>query len=470
MEEEKYRFSREEEISRVVQRFERMKRNNENYFFDVIEFETIIDYYLERNNQTKALEAASIASRQHPNSVPIQLRNAKVLLDRGKTVEAMKILKRLENIEPGNHEIFIAKGTALGMMGDIAGAMKMFDTALTKDSDDIENILYSVTSVLQSLNYFDQVIPFLERLIDLEPYYAPHLYDIAFACEKVHDFEKSIKYYQQYLDSEPFADNAWFNLGMVYSRLERFTEALDAYEYALAINPDNDFALFNKGIVLSSLERFDEAAQVYLEYLAQEPESYEAMTYLAECYEKTSRFKLARKYFYEAIELAPEFADAWIGLGITELDEGNLDKSLKYLKKASEADPDNPEIWLLTGKVLNRKGNKKQAVRCLRETLKLDPYINEAWLEMGLIILEGNFGARTLSILKKVRKIIGDFPGIDYLLAAISLHTGNSREALSYLRKALELDSEAFYSFSVLFGLYNRKRAIRNLLDKYNLK
>jgi len=470
MEEEKYRYSQEEEISRVVQRFERMKRNNENYFFDVIEFETIIDYYLERNNQTKALEAASIASRQHPNSVPIQLRNAKVLIDRGKTVEALKILKRLENIEPGNHEIFIAKGTALGMMGDIAGAMKMFDAALTKDSDDTENILYSITSVLQSLNYFDQVIPLLERLIELEPHYAPHLYDIAFAFEKVHDFENSIKYYRRYLDAEPFADNAWFNLGMVYSRLERFHEALDAYEYALAINPENDFALFNKGIVLSGMERYDEASHAYLEYLTNEPESYEAMTYLAECYEKTSRFKLARKYFYEAIELAPEFTDAWIGLGITEFDEGNFDKSLKYLRKASETDPENPEIWLLTGKVLSRKGDKKQAVRCLRESLKLDPYINEAWLELGSIILEGNIASRTVTILKKVRKIIGDFPGIDYLLAATCYHSANSREAQFYLRKALELDPEAYYSFSGLFGEFAMKKAFRKLLGKYNLK
>ena len=96
-------------------------------------------YYIEINNPVKAFEAAALASKQHPNSVSIQLRKARVLLDKGKAVEALKILKRLENIEPGNHEIYVANGTGLGILGDIQGAKKMFDFALTLDSDDPGN-------------------------------------------------------------------------------------------------------------------------------------------------------------------------------------------------------------------------------------------------------------------------------------------------------------------------------------------
>src|SRR4030066_1779059 len=128
-----------------------MRKNNESYFFDVIEFESIIDYYIESNNSIKAYEAAILASEQHPHSVSIQLRKARVLLDKGRAVEALRILKKLENIEPGNHEIFIAKGTAFGMLGDIQGAKKMFDYALSLDTDEIENILFSIVAVLQNL-------------------------------------------------------------------------------------------------------------------------------------------------------------------------------------------------------------------------------------------------------------------------------------------------------------------------------
>ena len=40
------------------------------------------------------------------------------------------------------------------MLGDIQGAKKMFDFALSLDSDDSVIILYSITSVLQNLNYY----------------------------------------------------------------------------------------------------------------------------------------------------------------------------------------------------------------------------------------------------------------------------------------------------------------------------
>ncbi|MGQ9621727.1 MAG: tetratricopeptide repeat protein [Bacteroidales bacterium] len=469
MEEEKQRFlNEEEEISRVIQRFERMKGNNENYFFDVIEFETIIDYYLERNNQARAFEAASIASKQHPNSVPIQLRNAKVLIDRGRTAEALRILKRLETIEPGNHEIFIAKGTALGMMGDIQGAQKMFDIALTKDSDDKENILFSITSILQNLNYYKQVVPYMKKLIELEPYYPEHLYDLAYAFEKIEDFDNSIKYYREYLNEDPFSDSAWYNLGMIYNRLEKFPEALEAYDFALAINNQNDFALFNKGIVLSCMGKYDEAIHVYHEYLQIEPDSYEAMTYLAECYEKTDNIPLAKKYYYEAVEIAPEFADAWIGLGIIELNNGNADKSLGYLRKAAEFDSGNPEIWYLTGKVFYLKNNKKRALRCFRESLKLDPYFNDAWYELGKIVIEEKLITRTIPLLEKAYKIMGDLPGINYLMSSFYMHTSNTKSALIHLKKAINLDKKSFEKFRKFFpeSTYNidLKTLLNNLI------
>ena len=350
MEEDKFGFSYEEDVKHAVQKFERMRKNNENYFFDVIEFETIIDYYIESNNALKAFEAATLATEQHPNSVSIQLRKARVLLDKGRAVEALGILKKLENIEPGNHEIYIAKGTALGMLGDIQGAKKMFDFSLTLDSEDVENILFSITSVLQNLNYYKYLIPYLSRLIEMEPEFKAHLYDLAYAYEKIEDFENSIKYYLEYLEEEPFSDSAWYNLGIIYNKLELYDKAMEAYDYALVINSQNTFALFNKGNILSNVERYADAIPVYHEYLENEPDSFEAMTYLAECYEKLNEITMARKYYQEAIELAPDFADPWFGLGIIALNTGNTDDSLIFFRKAVRLDDENPEIWYLLGK------------------------------------------------------------------------------------------------------------------------
>jgi tetratricopeptide (TPR) repeat protein len=470
MEEEKFGLSQEEEIRDVVQRFERMKRNNENYFFDVIEFETIIDFYLESNNSARAFDAASIASSQHPNSVSIQLRKARVMLDRGRAVEALRILKQLESIEPGNHEIFVVKGTALGMLGDISGAKKMFDLALTKDSDDIENILFTITSILQNLNYYEQLIPYLRQLLDLEPGFSAHIYDLAYACEKTKDYENSIKYYRKYLEEEPFSDSAWYNLGIIYNKLDQSEKALEAYEYALAINHQNSFALFNKGNILSSLDRYDEAIPVYHEYLENEPDSFEALAYLAECYEKTNNLTLAKKYYHEAIDLDPDFAEPWIGLGVIEMNSGNSEKSLSYFRKAVKLDDENPEVWFLTGKIHYIRGEKKAALKCFREALKIDAFYDEVWSEIGRIILKDNYIGKALPLLEKAYKITGDIPGLNYLLASFYLHSGNNKSAFNCLANAINLDRDSFHEFRSILPDSCLDNNIKNLLNKHNLE
>ncbi len=469
MEEDKYGFSHEEEIRQVIQKFEKMKKNNENYFFDVIEFETIIDFYLESNNQARAFEAAAIATRQHPNSVSIQLRKARVLLEKGRAVETLRILKKLEKIEPGNHEIYIAKGTALGILGDITGAKKMFDFALTLDSDEIENILFVITSVLQNLNYYGTLIPYMLRLKELEPGYHAHLYDLAYAFEKIQDYENSIKYYKEYLEEEPFSDSAWYNLGIIYNKLEQFEKAMEAYDFALAVNDQNSFALFNKGNILSNLDRYGEAIPVYHEYLELEPESFEAMSYLAECYEKSNDPVLARKYYHEAIELAPEVADPWFGLGVLALNSGDVEESFIYLRKALRFDDENPEIWFFLGKAHYSKDEKKAALRCFREALKIDAYYDEVWSELGKLILADGFISKALPYLQQAYKVTGDVPGINYLLAAFYMQSGNNDKAYFHLSKAIESDKELFTEFKGIFPENFKKGKIRKLLKKFNL-
>lgn len=465
MEEDKFGFSLEEEIKHVVQKFESMKKNNENYFFDVIEFETIIDFYLDNDNSSRAFEAATLATEQHPYSVSIQLRKAKVLLEKGRAVETLRILKKLESIEPGNHEIYIAKGTALGMLGDINGAKKMFDYALMLETDDVAGVLFSITSVLQNLNYYEQLIPYLLMLVDLEPDFYAHLYDLAYAYEKVEDYENSIKYYLKYLDEEPFSDSAWYNLGIIYNKLDMTGEAMEAYDFALAINSQNTFALFNKGNILNNNDRFDEAIHVYHEYLENEPESFEAMTYLAECYERINKPSMARKYFLEAIEIAPEFADPWFGLGIIALKSGMYDDSLVYFRKAVRLDDENPEIWFYLGKAHFAKNEKKAALRCFREALKLDAYYDEVWAELGRIIINDGIEAKSLPYLEKAFKITGDVPGINYLLATCYLHCGRKDKAFRHLSMALETGAELFEEFQALFPARLLNRKIRKMLD-----
>ncbi|HOU01083.1 MAG TPA: tetratricopeptide repeat protein [Bacteroidales bacterium] len=469
MEDDKFGYHWEEEIKQAVQKYERMRRNNEKYFFDVIEFESIIDYYIDNNNSVKAFEAATLASQQHPNSVSIQLRKARVLLDKGRAVETLKMLRKLENIEPGNHEVYIVKGTALGMLGDIQGARKMFDFALTLDSDETENILFSIVTVLQNLNYYEQMIPYMLKLIEMEPDFKAHLYDLAYAYEKIENYNYSIIYYLKYLEEEPFSDSAWYNLGIIYNKLDQSDKALEAYDFALAINSQNTFALFNKGNILSNLERYADAIPVYLEYLENEPDSFEAMTYLGECYEKINDYVMSRKYYQDAIDLAPEYADPWFGLGVIELNSGNVADSLIFFRKAVRLDDENPEYWYLLGKAHYIKRELKSAMSCFREALKIDTYYDEAWADLGRIILKENLAVKAIPYFEHAYQVTGNIAGINYLLAACYLQVSESEKAFRHLSLALESGKDYFREYSDLFPKEILTRKINKLLKNQGL-
>ncbi len=470
MEDSMYNFLYEDDLDNAIRKFERMKKDNENYFFDVFEFEGIIDYYIESNNSSRAFEAALLASEQHPNSVSLQIRKARVLLDKGRAVEALRILKTLENIEPGNHEIYVAKGTAMAMLGDIQGAKKMFDFALSLDSDDTVIILYSITSVLQNLNYYEYLIPYMKRLVELESDDDDHLYDLAYAYEKIEDYDNSISLYLKYLELEPFSDSAWYNLAIIYNRREEYDKAIEAYDYALAINSQNTFALFNKGNILCLQDKYEEAIPVYLEYLENEPDNYEAMNNLAECYTRTGNLVLARKYLNDTIELAPDSPYPWYGLGVISLSSGNPDESIIYLRKAVRLDDEDPEIWYMLGKAHYARKEIKDTIRCYCEALKLEAYFTLIWIELGKIILKDGLVPRALPFFEKAYKKLGDIPGINYLLASFYLNIGLAENALRHLSLALDADDEIFEYFHEIFPERLFTRKIKKLLQEYNLR
>lgn len=458
----------EEDMREIVKRYERMRKNNENFFFDVSEFETIIDYYLELNDVNYAFEAAESASAQHPASSSIQIRKAKVLIDKGRPVDALKITKVIEKIEPSNYEVFLIKGAALGMMGDLNGSKKYFDIALSMDETEEINILLSITEILNNLNHYSLLPKYLLRLIELEPDYNSHIYDLAYTYEKLGNNKSSIKYYKKYLDEEPFSDNAWYNLGLLYTKEGMRKKALESYEYAVAINPENFFAIFNMANILSRAGKYKDALEAYLHYLEFEEESSEAMAYAAECYEKTGERDKALKMYNEAIDLDPDFSVPWFGIGLLLLHE-KPQESIKYFKKAVTLKSDEPEYWYYLSEAYFFCNNLKESLRSLVESVNIDPYYDNAWLKMGKIIIAGGYYGHAAMYLEKGMKVIGDVHGIRYILASTYLFSGNKDMFVTHLRKALN-DSPGYYKFfRSLFPDKMMDRRIHKLINK-NIK
>ncbi|UCG26995.1 MAG: tetratricopeptide repeat protein, partial [Bacteroidales bacterium] len=218
MNDDREHFHEEEEILETVRRYESMKKKKARFFFDVYEFENIIDYYIDSNKANSAFEAAKLASEQHPSSIAIQLKKAQVLVDKGEPFQSLQILEKLEALESFNYEIFAMKGTALSLMGDIEGAQRSYDQALELNPDNREELLLEISQAFEHLGHFREAIRYLNLAEESDPENADVIYEIAFCYNKLNNLDRSIEYYKRYLDVEPYADNIWYNLGIVYNK------------------------------------------------------------------------------------------------------------------------------------------------------------------------------------------------------------------------------------------------------------
>ena len=353
MEEDSFFSEEDDEVTDLVKRYEAAKANRSTNFFDVSDFESIINYYIDIFNFNKALEVIVQAAKQHPQSSTIQLKKAHVLVERGQPLKSMKILKDIEILESGNPEFYIMKGTAYSLMGDITKALKSYNKAVDSDVDNEEEILFGIALSLQHQNFFKESVDFLERAQHINPGNNKYLYELGFAYEKMGDSERSVKLYLKYLDEDPFSEKAWYRLGIVYNKLGRKKDALEAFDFTIAINDENSLAIYNKANILSDMDKYEEALIEYLSYAKIEYESVDGIIAVAYCYERLGKYDLAEDYYRKAIAEEPEYAEGWSGLASIAYEKDNFEESIYYIKRAIILEPDNSEYQIFLVQVLD---------------------------------------------------------------------------------------------------------------------
>jgi len=215
MKEEFEEIFHDEESNDLVNRYEEMLKSNRKYFFDVFEFESIIDYYIDTDKTNNALNVVKFASQQHPNSVNLQLKEAQVLIDKGLAGQALKVIEHVEFIESSNSDVYLIKGSALNILGKYSDAERAFDHAIEFTYDDKVEVMHTIAQSFDQIGRYKTALKYLLAAYDLENSNVAVLYDIGYCYEKLGQINRSIEYYNQYLDREPFSENGWYNLGIL---------------------------------------------------------------------------------------------------------------------------------------------------------------------------------------------------------------------------------------------------------------
>jgi tetratricopeptide (TPR) repeat protein len=154
---------------------------------------------------------------------------------------------------------------------------------------------------------FEKALAYFDEALDIDPGYAPALYNKGNALAGQKQFDKAAAAYRKALERDPEFLMAYENLGKSYIRTGQFEEALKTFDKALRRRPDFVEALVGKGIVYHGLGEYERAIRVYREALAVQPDLASGHYNLACALARQGELEKAREALKRAIELNPAY-------------------------------------------------------------------------------------------------------------------------------------------------------------------
>lgn len=433
-------FYYEGEVRHTIARFEKMQRERAKTYFDVNEFEDIIDYYLTTNRLKKALDAIKFGLSQHPGSISIQHKEAQLLIDKGRIKESLQILKKISSVELSNYEVFITFGTALSIAGLTQEAIQKFDKALDLNPDERDEVASLIGFALQDLEKYSEAVKYFRLAYKINPERHSCLNELAYCYERSGQLAKAKVAYNKYLEKEPFSVMAWFNLSTVYTRMEDFEEALSAIDFAYAIDDMNPSVIFTRGDIFVSLQKYPEAIESYKEFLEVEYDNIKGLIALADCYENIGDLKKAELLYEQAKKIDPEAPEILFGMGMVQLRKKNYKLSRSYFKKAIEKDNENAEFWYALSLAFELQENKLDAIDAIRKALEYDPFEPNYWIFLARLLIETGDIPEAIETLNSSFSFLPKNPSIHYWLGIYNLLNNYSKEGLYHLEQGFSVD------------------------------
>lgn len=455
MREEKESYFEENDYEELMIRYEEMLRNHTTIYFDVFEFENIIDYYIDSNEQKKALMAIDIAYKQHPGSLSILLKKSQIYINNDNPVEALKILTKLRAIEPTNSEIFFLLGETYCLLGNIEAAELEFKRSLKYAYEEREEVYLNIVSILNDLNLFRLSIKFLEQAAREFPENIEIIKDKAYCYDQVEDFSSCIELYNEYLDIDPYSEDVWFRLGMIYDKIGNYNKAIEAYTFVSAINDQFSLVYYNLANTYFAVCQYKEAIDTYFKFMEFDGESPEIFCLIGECYEKLDDYNNAKCFYQKVINLDVEYSDAWFGLGIIEMELGNSMNSLKYINEAIKFDEDNTDYLYSLGRINLKLGQLKEAKLALKKAVGIDAYDFESWMLFAEIYWREKKYSKAINTLKEGYIFNSSVPEYNYKLAALYMATDDMKLAKKYFERAYSKDKDGF---NLIFNYISEKQ------------
>ena len=431
-----------EQLRELLKKYENFKNGRSHSFIEEDAFEQIIDYYQEKEDLTRAMEAAEIAGEQFPYSSMLLIKKADILLANRRYQDALDILEQASILDGGDINLYILKTDAYLALDQQEKAVVLLEEALSLfDGEEKIELLFELADVYDDYEDFDKVFDCLKMILEDEPINEEALYKICFWTDFTGRNEESIRLHQHIIDEYPYSELAWFNLAAAYQGLKLYEKSIDAYLYAVTIDEKFDYAYRNMGDAYIRLRKYKEAIEV-LEKVNElaKPEDviFEAMGH---CYDKLKNFAQARIHYRKASHLRQDDSKLFYKIACTYFNEGQWESCIKQLETAMKIHRLQSEFNLLMGECKMQLGLFKDAAQYFSNVVRIKPRSATGWESLIRCLYKAGYFEEALEQTDAALKVTGGKPLFIFYKASVLFQLEEGmRQSPKLLKKFVEIN------------------------------
>lgn len=343
----------------------------------------------------------------------------KIHLDMGQVPKAIASFKQAYTRQNDLGQAVAALGLLLEEREQHDEAVKIYTKYLEKQKSDTA-ILTRMVQVLFLKEKFEEVIPYAERLSDLEPENLNLKVKLGILYTDAKKYPEAISVFKDLLHAAPQSDKILYYLGAIHQEMQDFYLSIEYFNQipsSSGLYTDSSVQMANMLSNLAQAEyhareksevtprfvsfvnkKIEEFKDMRVEFsvikagfyegtgqykqametmmVVQDEKSFSTQHkyYLANLYEKEKRYEESTALVMSIIEKEPKNAHAWNFLGYSLLVRGEeMEKAFEYIQTALKINPDDGYIRDSLGWYYYKKGDTQKALAELESAFKKVP-------------------------------------------------------------------------------------------------
>ncbi|MBP5769976.1 MAG: tetratricopeptide repeat protein [Bacteroidaceae bacterium] len=468
------KYFEEPEFKDILARYEAAREAGNSLYMDADDLTDVAEYYaMVCHDDERANEAIELALQLHPDAVDPQVFVARQLMQKGDNDGARKACDAIEDQQ--HREVSFLRGELLVREQKAEDAFNYLYQLSLEVEEDRDYFLYDSANIFIDYREFEPALKLAEELEKIAPNWFRTWElqaDIQLGLEH---YDVALPFIEKMLDKDPFYVDAWNWSTEAYCGLAQFEKAMECTDFALAVAPDNERAKQLKAWIYLQQGNFNEAHRIYKELQTTNPDCELHFLYDSYCMLDADDTEAALRLIEQAEEISggmsPEQVVIYEQHAHVLSVLHDLEQALDYIDLAEQQNSEKTAIDydLFRARIYAENGQPGEAIGFIQKCMMKDEKSAvQTYFQGAQIMFDTDYSDAALHMFLDIIEHTEDeaLRKECYAYVAVCYHDQHKPElVLEYIRKAI--DSGANNLKDVMGFLFNENVTPNEYFDYY---